>query len=71
MALIYVCPTKNSFAFFTKTHVVDTQKNRLNETVLLSTKTYDKEIFTSLHLKHIVYLNLWFMLVFILLVVFL
>ena len=34
---------KNLFSYFsTKTYVVGTQKNRLNETVLLAPKTYVK-----------------------------
>ena len=34
----YECVFENSFSYFsTKTYVVGTQKNRLNETVLLST----------------------------------
>ena len=34
---------KNSFSYFsTKIYVVGTQKNRLNETVLLNTQTYVK-----------------------------
>ena len=49
--------------FSTKTYVVGTQKNRLIERVLLSTKTYvklmGKKIFTILHTKKIVVLNLW------------
>ena len=37
------CVTENYFLYFSsKTYVVGTQKNRLNETVLLSTKTYAK-----------------------------
>ena len=33
---------KKAYSYFsTKTYVVGTQKNRLNETVLLSTKTHD------------------------------
>ena len=38
------------FSYFsTKTYVVGTQKNRLNETVLLSTQNILKIIFTFLH----------------------
>ena len=41
----------NYFRYFSsKTYVVDTQKNRLNETVLLSTqKLIGKKIITILH----------------------
>ena len=43
---------KNDFYFSTKTYVVGTQKHRLNNTVLFSTKTYarimGKKIFTIL-----------------------
>ena len=35
------CVTENYFCYFsTKTYVVGTQKNRLDKTVCLSTKTY-------------------------------
>ena len=36
--LIKVCTQKLFFVFLNQTHVVGTQKNRLNETVLLSTQ---------------------------------
>ena len=55
-----LCVTKNSFSYFsTKTNVVGTQKNRLNEMVLLSTqnKLMGKKIFYNLTLKNFVYLN--------------
>ena len=35
---IRVCTGKSFFLFLTKTYVVSTQKNRLNERVLLSTQ---------------------------------
>ena len=42
-ALIAKCVTENYFSYFsTKTYVVGTQKTRLNETVLLSTKNMFK-----------------------------
>ena len=41
--LSYECLTKIWFSYFsTKTYVVGTKKNRLNETVLLSTQKYVK-----------------------------
>ena len=50
------CVTKNSFSYFsTKTNVVGTQKNRLNETICLSVqnmlKLIVKKIFTILRSK--------------------
>ena len=56
--------TKNTFSYLSsKTYVVGTQKNRHNETVLLSTKKYDKtdrlENIYKFTLKHLVYLNIW------------
>ena len=57
------------FSYFaTNTYVVGTQKNRLNETVLLSNKTYaknyEKENIHNFTLKVFVYINLWFIDVF-------
>ena len=55
------CTTENLFSYFsTKTYVVGTQKNRLNETVLLSTqkhmfKLMDKKTITFLCSK--IFLN--------------
>ena len=50
--------------FSTKTYVVGTQENRLNETVLLSTKPYvktdEQENIYNFTLKDFVYLNLCF-----------
>ena len=51
---IRVCNQKLIFLFLNKTYVVGTQKNPLNETVLLSTKKHmfklmAKKIFTILH----------------------
>ena len=50
------------YYFSIKTYVVGTQKNRLNETILLSTKTYVKtdgqENIYKFTLKFFAYLNL-------------
>ena len=56
------CVTKIKFSYFsTKTYVVGTQKNHLNETVLLSTQNNDKidgeENVYNFTLKCFVYLN--------------
>ena len=52
---------KNNY-FSTKTYVVGTQKNHLNEMVILSTKTFVKtdglENIYNFTLKNVVYLNL-------------
>ena len=51
------CVPENLFSYFsTKTHVVGAQKNRLNETILLSTKLYVKTIY-NFRLQIFVYLN--------------
>ena len=42
---------KNNFLISTKTYVVGTQKNSLNETVLLSTQNKGKKIFRILRSK--------------------
>ena len=48
-AFSYECVTKIYFSFYsTKTYVVGTQKDRLYETVLLSTPNMSKKIFTIL-----------------------
>ena len=53
--LVRVCDEKIIFYFSTKTYVEGTQKNHLNETVLLSTqnmlKLMGKKIFTILRSK--------------------
>ena len=66
MLIIIQVRTKTQFSYFsTKTYVVGTQKNRLNETVLLSTPKHmlkmmgkKKHVSTIVRWKFGVYLNL-------------
>ena len=44
-------PKKKKFYFSTKTYVVDTQKNCLNETVLLSTQNICYNLWVRKHLQ--------------------
>ena len=47
-----VCVTENSFSYFsTKTYVADTQKNRLIETVLLSTQNICQKLWVRKYLQ--------------------